>query len=178
LDYGTDVFASKELIKQLQIEDNVIWLPKMSRKYLYSFIDLSTVCAGVIGRSTVTNCSIYEILYKNKAIILTRDDKDLINKGLSDLYPVLNVNDNEDVYNQLSYCIKFPDKINTYGIESRNWVVEKNKDRLTFLINELKIRNKELNYNLEFLPPKLLFVFSKIIEKIKISIIHKIKKNQ
>lgn len=49
LEYGEYVNGSKELIKQLGIENKVIWLPLMMRKELMKVLELATVGGGEFG---------------------------------------------------------------------------------------------------------------------------------
>jgi len=49
LDYGSDVDESKKLIRSFGIDDNVIWLPQMSRKEIMYLLDFVDIGGGELG---------------------------------------------------------------------------------------------------------------------------------
>jgi len=49
LDYGDNVVASKNLIQNLNIDQNVMWLPKMSRKEIMNLLQHIDVGGGELG---------------------------------------------------------------------------------------------------------------------------------
>lgn len=53
-EYGVDVEASKQLIGESGISQNVIWMPLMERKYILYMIKHADLCIGEIADSFVT----------------------------------------------------------------------------------------------------------------------------
>lgn len=73
-DYGEDVASSKKYIKELDIEDNVLWVKKMPRKYiLYILEHFASVGADQFGAGSLGG-SAYEILSCKKSLLTYLDE--------------------------------------------------------------------------------------------------------
>jgi len=127
-DYGVDVDASKELIGQLGIENNVFWFPKMKRKNLMVGLSLADIGTGQFFHSWLSSGTIYEPLVMSKPLIHYRED-DLYKDVYPELYPVLNVKNEKDVTEKLNDYIKRPDYYKEMGVKGRHWFQEYVVDR-------------------------------------------------
>ncbi|MBS1635487.1 MAG: glycosyltransferase [Bacteroidetes bacterium] len=97
LEYGTDVEATKQLIDSLGITDRVFWFEQMPRKELLVALNLFDIgCSGHFIFSFIESGSIYESLAMAKPL-LHHLDKNLYEKDFPEVYPYLNVNDENDV---------------------------------------------------------------------------------
>lgn len=151
LEYGSDVQASKQLIKELGIENHVIWLPKMLRKYLFHFLTISDVGIGSFGRSWYSSCAVYEILMASLPLIAYRDIK-LYEKH--NLYPLLNANSDNEIAYQLINSYNNKVELKNIGKLSYQWLLKKQEKRVNNILRI--IDEKEKSYSL----------IKKLIEKI------------
>ena len=87
-EYGIHVDASKNLIKELGIENHVTWLPKMPRKYLVSVIQISDLVVGELHHSWLTYCVVLETISMAKPLMQKRTDSEFL-VAYSELYPML-----------------------------------------------------------------------------------------
>jgi glycosyltransferase involved in cell wall biosynthesis len=53
-EYGVDVPESKQLVTELGISDNIIWVPVMDRKYILTLLKDADLCIGEINHSFLT----------------------------------------------------------------------------------------------------------------------------
>lgn len=123
LEFGPDVQFSKELIKELQIEENVTWLPQMYRKdvmYLISQIDIGS---GEFGRSYLTFGTIIENMVLGKPVIHFRDDE-LYKDAYPWLYPLINSKDPQEISEKLIYYSTHKQELEKMGSEAQRWVKE------------------------------------------------------
>lgn len=143
LEYGSDVQATKQLIKELGIEKHVVWLPKMLRKYLFHFLSYSNVGIGSFGRSWYSSCAVYEILMASLPLIAYRDLK-LYEKY--DLYPLLNANSDSEIAYQLIYSYNNKVELKNIGTLSYQWLLKKQEKRVNNILRI--IDEKEKSYSL------------------------------
>ncbi len=144
LEYGGDVDASKELIKKLELEDNIIWLPKMLRKHLIYFIRMSNVGIGVFGKGWYSSCSIYEVMIASKPLITYYEPQ-----TQQDIYPYLKANNAQEICAVLRELYEYPIKGSEIGKQSNEWLLKKNKLRIVNVINKINnkvITNRFINY--------------------------------
>jgi len=131
IEYGNDVYLSKQLISQLNIENHVIWLPKMYRKDLIYLIKNVDICSGEFGRSYLTFGTIIEAMIMGKPVLHHRDDK-LYIANYEYLYPCYNVREPDEISFALENAYKKPEDRNEKGLKAKMWVEE------YFLKNSLK----------------------------------------
>lgn len=143
LEYGYDVQHSKQLIAELGIAENVIWLPKMTRKEIMCLISKVDVCSGEFGRSYLTFGTIVEAMLMGKPVIHYRDDS-LYENAHSELYPLLNAREPREITEAISYAITNAGVIKTMGKEASDWIneffIKQPLERLAILI-ENKVHN-------------------------------------
>ena len=102
-DYGMDVAASKSLVEELEIQDFVFWMPKMSRKEIMFGLSLADVSCGQLGgNSWLTSGVINESLALDKPIIHYRDDSMYV-EDYEELYPILRASNENEFEKQLIY---------------------------------------------------------------------------
>jgi glycosyltransferase involved in cell wall biosynthesis len=143
LEYGYDLQHSKELIKDLGIEEYVIWLPKMARREIMCLIGKVDVCAGEFGRSYLTFGTIVEAMLMSKPVIHHRDDR-LYSDAYPELYPLLNAREPDEISKAISFAVSNPDEMREMGLHASEWIrqyfIKQPLQRLTTLI-ENKVRN-------------------------------------
>ena len=100
LKYGFDVEASRELIRSLGIEENVVWLPKMFRKDLMAVISQCDAGVGELGRSWLSYGAVYETLAMKLPFIGNRKDSDYLPK-MPVLYPMYHAETSRQVEQRL-----------------------------------------------------------------------------
>jgi hypothetical protein len=121
VEYGGDVTASKTLVKELGIEEQVIWLPKMYRKDLMYLIAQVDLCSGEFYKSYNTFGTIIEAMIMAKPVINYRNDELYLDKYPS-LYPCLNAQTSDEIAERLQFAFQHPDAISTMGQECKEWV--------------------------------------------------------
>ncbi|MEM2130104.1 MAG: glycosyltransferase [Candidatus Bathyarchaeia archaeon] len=118
-EWGTDLRKTKELVKKLEIEKSVIWLPLMSKPRLIKWYNLSTAIADqfILGSYGTTAP---EAMACEKPVIMYLSEQHNM-KAFGDLPPVLNVKKKEDILNYLLLCTdsNFTRRI---GEQSRKWI--------------------------------------------------------
>lgn len=63
--YGIDVEASKKLVNELSISNNVIWIPRVSQNVVRAIVESSSIGVGQLGSDWIFYCSSAEILHAN-----------------------------------------------------------------------------------------------------------------
>lgn len=139
LEYGSDVAASKELVKELGIETNVFWFPAMSRKDIMYLISKVDVGSGEFGRSYLTFGTIIECMIMGKPVIHYRQD-DLYTARYPELYPLINVKYADDIAEKLTYYYYHRSELDEMGRQARQWVqkyfIELPLKRIMEVLNE------------------------------------------
>lgn len=121
LEYGTDVEASKNLIKELEITDNVYWFPKMYRKELMNIIKHVDVCSGEFAHSFLVFGTVMEAMMMKKPVITYRNDN-LYKDIYPELYPCFNARTAEAIATALSEAANHPGKAREIGEKAHKWV--------------------------------------------------------
>jgi len=122
-EYGWDFRESIDLVKELGIEDNVLWLPIMLRKEIMVWLDMVDICVGELGRSFLAYGSVYEDLALKKPFVGFRRDE-LYLKFHKDLYPMVSTNNEDVIADMFSDYLIHKDKYIQMGINSHNWMVQ------------------------------------------------------
>ncbi|MBX2955233.1 MAG: hypothetical protein KF846_03690 [Cyclobacteriaceae bacterium] len=123
LDFGSDVGASKELIRELGIEQYVTWLPQMYRKDLMYLVSKIDIGSGEFGRSYLTFGTIIENMVMGKPVIHHRDDS-LYQDSYPWLYPLINAQKADAIAERLLYYHNNMDEVVSMGKEAQRWVKE------------------------------------------------------
>lgn len=119
-EYGKDVAASKQLVKELKLEKNVFWFPLMARKEIMIGMQLSDIVAGEFKNSWFTYGVVFESMVVAKPIMHFRDDK--LYEGL-ELYPMIYAREVKDIENVLAYYIDRKDVLAAMGNEAKQWYI-------------------------------------------------------
>lgn len=120
LEYGGDVFNSKKLISELNIEDKVIWFPKMYRKDIMYLIKNVDVCSGEFNLSYLTFGTIIEAMLMGKPVVHHRVDE--LYKSYPELYPLYNAREVDEIKTCLKDAFVNPNKRLEMGDSARSWV--------------------------------------------------------
>ena len=121
LEYGGDVQKSKDYVKELGIENHVLWIPKMLRKDIMAALTQVDFGVGELGyRRWFSYSSIFEYMQAGLPTIHHRDDDFYKSKGF-DLYPMIDA-DNSEIITQtfLDFEIN-KEKYKNIGFEARKW---------------------------------------------------------
>ncbi len=122
-EYGWDFKESKEMIRELGIEDRVLWLPIMLRKEIMVWLNIADICVGELGRSFLAYGSVYEDLALKKPFIGFRRDELYLNYYKT-LYPMISTNQVDVVAEAFSDFVKDPNKYRIMGEQSHEWMLE------------------------------------------------------
>lgn len=128
LDYGPDVGSSKELIRELGIEGNVVWMPKMPRKELMYVLSLCDIGVGefITNAGCIWGGTGLEVLASGKPLLQSFNfswDGFMHTFGIAPP-PILNVQSPEDVALHLRDMHDNKERRARVGQESRNWFNE------------------------------------------------------
>jgi hypothetical protein len=130
MEYGGDVEKSKQLIKDLGIEKNVIWFKKMNRKDLMVLISYSDMCVGELGyREWYSYSSIMEFMAMKKPLIHHRGDAFYKAKGM-DLYPMVDAKNADEVSKTFQDYRKNRDKYTKMGEDANKWILQDTDKKL------------------------------------------------
>lgn len=135
LEYGSDVAATKQLISELNLQDKVIWLPKMPRKYLFRVLRRCTMGVGIFGKSWVSSCAIYELLMAGLPVIGHRSDEDY--PGI-DLYPIYNANSAAGIATLFNQCYNNQADLQTMGETGFKWIERKTQIRIKGVLQAIE----------------------------------------
>ncbi len=121
--YGPDVEKSKQLIKELDIENNVIWMPKMSRKWIlhlitnYAHIGADQFKGGYFGGTG------YEILACGKPLMNTVSilPSEFENFTEMQFPPIINVRTADEICSALSHYFLKVDELKQLSFKSYEW---------------------------------------------------------
>jgi hypothetical protein len=144
-EYGEDYLESKKLVKNLEIEDNVLWLPLMERKDLMKWLNISDIGVGGLGASWLAYGSLEEIMALKKPFIGRRDD-DLYKEHYKNLYPMVSVKSKLEIFNVFKEYFINTRYFRDMGLNSYLWfkefIVENTIDQIIYAI-ENKEKEKE-----------------------------------
>jgi glycosyltransferase involved in cell wall biosynthesis len=119
--YGDDVAASKNLIAELGVGDQVIWFPSMYRKDVMHLVDQADLCCGEFNQSWLTGGTILEALSLGKPLIHYRDDS--LYPGVP-LYPLLNAREPAEIAAAISSYVADPKLCRERGSAGAAWFDE------------------------------------------------------
>lgn len=157
-EYGEDVDKSKELIQDLGLTTNVVWIPKILRKDLLKIIKIADIGIGQFGEeSWFLYCSSAEILASKTVFLGFRDDA-FYKKNNIKLYPMLNANSDAAVCKEI---INYLENKQYYAAQSQiafDWLLEYNEKSFLKNINELL--EKRIKRRLPISSKVNLFIFN------------------
>lgn len=123
-EYGPDVNDSKKLIKDLKIENNVIWFPTSSRKIIMLLLKTYASIGTDQYRENISDGlsgTAYEVLSSGVPLLGHHAHKDLPeNKWYLDS-PIIEVLSKDDIYTVFCDYEKDPQKYKEIGERSKQW---------------------------------------------------------
>lgn len=122
LEYGPDVQASRELIEELGISENVTFFPLMGRKELFVGISLADIVCAEYAVSWNFGGTIIEGIAMAKPLLHYRDDS-LYNKD--ELFPIMNAFTDEEMAAHLSAFTTSPKPIQDDAQRAHTWFKER-----------------------------------------------------
>jgi len=107
IEFGGDVERSRALVRELDLNGSVVWLPKMFRKDIMVGLHMVDIVCGEFVNSWMTSGILYEALVAGKPILAWRDDK-LYEQDYSNLFPIFNAKDPESIADRLQEYVQNP----------------------------------------------------------------------
>jgi hypothetical protein len=122
LSYGDDIENSKRLIKEFNIEKNVVWLPLMNRKDLIVLIGKMDIGASEFGGYTWGGTG-WEFLCSGKLFFhyINLTDSEIEQTLGMPLPPFVNSNSPTVIAEKMGYYYNHRDELKTEGELIRNW---------------------------------------------------------
>jgi hypothetical protein len=125
LDYGSDVQATRDLTAKLGVDQDVIWLPTMSRKEILCLLGACDIGVGEFAndRGLLWGGTGWEVMAVGKPLLQSVNfTNDEFRAAFGhDLPPVLDVKRPEDVTRHLVDLSQNRDKIRAIGQKSKEW---------------------------------------------------------
>ena len=163
-EYGNSINKSKQLIKKLNLEDNVVWFPVNKRRdYMYG-ISIADVCVGQLHHNMITYTSFAEYVALKKPILQWyKGSEELINK-----LPFFSVSSQDELNAKLFYIINNKDGSNVIekSIDSFKWLELENVEiplKAIFEDLKLKLKSQSIMSDLLEMKYKLCILIDKII---------------
>ncbi|MDB9718192.1 glycosyltransferase, partial [Candidatus Pelagibacter sp.] len=104
-EYGPDIQSTKKLINLLGINENILWLPKMNRKFIYKIISKVDLGIGEFHdtKYLMWGATAVEIMGMGKPVIQAFDYTEIQFKKTfkTDLPPILAARTENEIFNQL-----------------------------------------------------------------------------
>lgn len=138
-EYGPDVESSKKLAISLGIEENIVWMPKMSRKELILGIQFCDIGAVEFGQTWLTGGALFEFLSQGKPVMQRFDPAELV-EAAGEIFPHFAVNDSEAVCETLNRWIEDRDGFESAGRLGQEWYERNVVDRFVSEIHAYILR--------------------------------------
>jgi hypothetical protein len=125
VEYGRDVDSTKKLVKKLGLEEYVTWLPMLSRREILYWLEKVDVAIGEFYSlpKTIWGGTGWEALATGTPLIQKYDYTELefLTEFGCEPPPILGVNTEVTIYDQIKYCIENKNQLKQIGAESRDW---------------------------------------------------------
>ena len=123
LEYGPDVIYSKQLIKELNIEEHVLWLKLMSRKEIMVLLNYVDIGAGKLGGLTIWGGVGWEFLSKGVPFFwnLKVTNTEYTELTSNPMPKIFKDTSEFDITNHLLCFEKNPDKYKKIGNDLKIW---------------------------------------------------------
>jgi hypothetical protein len=123
-EYGPDVNASRELVDELGLTDDVLWLPLSTRKEVMVNLSVCDFSIGEVGdTSWYTGGTVLEALAMGKPLLHRRDDH-LYVDAYEELYPMIHVRGAKEITDALLAFADDPAPFRALGDRARVWFDE------------------------------------------------------
>lgn len=121
-EYGRDVYASKELIHQLNIEQYVKWFPRMPRKKILILMKNVDIVVGSLSDAMFGGVG-FEGLSCGKILVhsLLYNNEEYYNEMGHEIPFIMKTNSSEDLEQHLSDFIKNKDSYIQKSKDNKNW---------------------------------------------------------
>lgn len=119
-EYGPDVLASRALIEELGMTDDVLWLPLCPRKEIMVLLSMADFGCGEFVTSFFCFGALYEVLASGKPVLHHRDDR-LYEREYPEQYPMCEVSRAEHVVEHLEGFLTSPSAYVAIGEGGRDW---------------------------------------------------------
>lgn len=120
-EYGCDFQHSKELVKDLKLEKNVIWFPKLERKEIMIGLSLSDIGTSDFSIGWATGGVIFEVICAKIPLIGYRNNDLYENEKL---YPIYNSKSIDEIYKSLKEIYNNKSKAKENALKSYKWFEE------------------------------------------------------
>ena len=124
-EYGPDVKKSKKLIRELKIEEHVLWVSKKSRKEIMVIIEACDVGIGgfVVAEGQMWGGAGLEILASGKPLLqpLNVSEEYYISEMGHPIPPILDVKEPNHVYDHFQYLLDNAEERRNIGNKSLQW---------------------------------------------------------
>jgi len=138
IEYGGGVQMSKQLVRELELKERVIWFPLMYRKDIINLINNVDVCCGEFAKSYITFGTIVEAMLMGKPILHYRDDE-LYKDKYQSLYPLYNCREPSEIAACLEDALHDKERRIEIGKAAQEWVnryiIEKPLSVMTSIIS-------------------------------------------
>ncbi len=129
-EYGANVSEAKALCSTLGIENNVLWVSKMARKYILIILKYSTIGVGEFTccDRTLWGGTGWEVLASGKPLLQDfhfKDDEFEREYGYK-APPLLGVKKQDDIYTHLIAMMDSPESCKKIGHQAKAWFEEHN----------------------------------------------------
>ncbi|PKL46584.1 MAG: hypothetical protein CVV42_15865 [Candidatus Riflebacteria bacterium HGW-Riflebacteria-2] len=121
IEKGPDVYASKILAKQLEIENRIVWLPQVPRDELNDFYLGSTLCFGQFGTPVLAFSALEPMANASVCVTFIGNDKPEI-PFYNTLPPLINSMSPGVIANRMLELAKSPDKLAEMQFASWQWI--------------------------------------------------------
>lgn len=142
--YGPDIESSKELIKNLKLESNVIWLPKLPRKYILYFLKKYVSIGADQFLSGFFGGTGYEILSQGVALMSTvyisKEEYEL--KTKKKFPPIINVSTPDEICRNLIFFYQNNVELQKLKIASMLWYKENFIEKLSDKYENIILQKK------------------------------------
>ena len=171
-EYGNSVGKTKELIKELNLEENVVWFPVNKRRdYMYG-ISIADICVGQLHHNMITYTSFAEYVALKKPVIQWYKGSEEEMKNL----PFFAVKSQEELNEKLIYLGIHKDESSVLAktLASFQWLEAENVEKpLTAIRLDLKLKVNQAYltaFILEF-RYKLTLLIDKVIFKLNLNMV-------
>ena len=134
VEWGKDIENTKKLIKELNLQNNIIWLPLLSRKQISSIISLCDIICGdfTYSKGVIYGSCAYEALGSGKPLMQTFNfDKGEYKKLFNHEPPeMMDVKSIDDIYLNIKKIYSSEKLKNEIGRKSLTWFKKNNGQKL------------------------------------------------
>jgi len=122
-----DENAAKELIRELKMEDRVVWVPAMPRHELIQWYQLSDLTAGDFVNGALGSISLESMSCGTPLMTFmqVKADREMFldpARLYPEMPPVVNVGSEEEIYRAVKRLLEDPSELRSLGSRSRQWV--------------------------------------------------------